>query len=50
MNPQRLRDAILAPINGMYGIEDAQGNVNVYNVGALYGAIDVALPRRAGGG
>ncbi len=42
-NPQRLRDAILAPINGMYGIEDAQGNVNVYNTGALYGAIDVAL-------
>src|SRR5512137_758264 len=42
-NPQRLRDAILAPINGMYGIEDVEGNVNVYNVGALYGAIDVAL-------
>ena len=42
-SPQRLRDAILAPINGMYGIEDVEGNVNVYNVGALYGAIDVAL-------
>ena len=42
-NPQRLSDAILAPINGMYGIENLQGNVNVYNVGGLYGAIDVAL-------
>ena len=42
-NPQRLRDAILAPINGMYGIKDAEGNVNVYNEGALYGAIDVAM-------
>ena len=42
-SPQRLRDAILAPINGMYGVEDRKGNVNVYNVGALYGAIDVAL-------
>jgi uncharacterized ion transporter superfamily protein YfcC len=42
-NPQRLRDAILAPINGMYGIENPEGNVNVYNEGALYGAIDVAL-------
>jgi uncharacterized ion transporter superfamily protein YfcC len=42
-NPQRLRDAILAPINGMYGIKDAEGNVNVYNAGALYGAIDVAM-------
>ena len=42
-SPQRLRDAILAPINGMYGIKDVEGNVNVYNDGALYGAIDVAL-------
>src|SRR5512136_3033085 len=42
-NPQRLRDAILAPIDGMYGIQDRQGNVNVYNSGALYGAIDVAM-------
>jgi uncharacterized ion transporter superfamily protein YfcC len=42
-NPQRLRDAILAPINGMYGIKDAEGYVNVYNEGALYGAIDVAM-------
>lgn len=42
-NPQRLADAVLAPINGMYGIKDAEGNVNVYNNGALYGAIDVAM-------
>lgn len=42
-NPQRLRDAILGPINGMYGIKDAEGYVNVYNEGALYGAIDVAM-------
>lgn len=42
-NPQRLRDVILAPINGMYGIEDETGNVDVWNYGALFGAIDVAL-------
>jgi uncharacterized ion transporter superfamily protein YfcC len=42
-NPQRLVDAVLAPINGMYGIKDAEGNVNVYNDGGLYGAIDVAM-------
>jgi uncharacterized ion transporter superfamily protein YfcC len=42
-NPQRLSDAILAPINGMYGIQDRTGNVNIYNSGDLYGAIDVAV-------
>jgi uncharacterized ion transporter superfamily protein YfcC len=42
-NPQRWRDAVLAPINGMYGIQDASGYINVYNDGGLYGAIDVAL-------
>jgi uncharacterized ion transporter superfamily protein YfcC len=42
-NPQRLRDAIMAPINGMYGIQDSAGNINIYNSGDLYGAIDVAL-------
>jgi uncharacterized ion transporter superfamily protein YfcC len=42
-NPQRLRDAIAAPINGMYGIQDESGNINIYNSGDLYGAIDVAL-------
>ena len=34
---------MLAPINGMYGIKDAEGNVNVYNDGGLYVAIDVAM-------
>ena len=33
----------MGPINGMYGIEDATGNVNVWNSGELFGAIDVAL-------
>jgi len=42
-NPQRFRDVILAPINGMYGIEDETGNVDVWNYGELFGAIDVAL-------
>ena len=42
-NPQRLRDAITAPINGMYGIQDDTGYINIYNSGDLYGAIDVAL-------
>ena len=42
-NPQRLADAIMAPINGMYGIQDGAGNINIYNSGDLYGAIDVAL-------
>jgi GDP/UDP-N,N'-diacetylbacillosamine 2-epimerase (hydrolysing) len=32
---QRPVDAVLAPINGMYGIKDGEGNVNVYNTGAL---------------
>jgi uncharacterized ion transporter superfamily protein YfcC len=30
-------------INGLYGIEDAKGNINYYNSGTLFGAIDVAL-------
>ena len=43
-NPQRiLIDSITAPINGLYGIEDETGNINYYNSGALFGAIDVAL-------
>src|SRR5512136_2147301 len=42
-SPQRLRDVFLAPINGMYGVQDRSGNVNVYNSGDLYGAIDVAM-------
>jgi len=43
-NPQRiLIGSITAPINGLYGIEDEAGNINYYNSGALFGAIDVAL-------
>jgi uncharacterized ion transporter superfamily protein YfcC len=37
-------DTLLAPINGTYGIEDpATGNVDVFNSGELFGAIDVAF-------
>jgi len=43
-NPQRiLTDGLAAPINGLYGIQDETGFVSVYNVGELFGAIDVAL-------
>ena len=44
-SPQRiLVDSLRAPINGMYGIEDAEtGNVDFFNTGTLFGAIDVAL-------
>ena len=43
-NPQRiLIDSLTAPINGLYGIEDEQGNIDYYNSGVLFGAIDVAL-------
>jgi uncharacterized ion transporter superfamily protein YfcC len=38
-----LVDSVTAPINGLYGIEDAKGNINYYNSGTLFGAIDVAL-------
>ena len=38
-----LRDSLTAPINGLYGIEDARGNINYYNSGTLFGAIDIAL-------
>ena len=43
--PQRIVvDSLDAPINGLYGIEDpATGNVDVFNEGTLFGAIDVAL-------
>ena len=36
-------DSLTAPINGLYGIEDSKGNINYYNSGSLFGAIDVAL-------
>jgi uncharacterized ion transporter superfamily protein YfcC len=44
-NPQRIIvDSLLAPINGLYGIESAEdGSVDVWNSGELFGAIDVAL-------
>ena len=43
-NPQRIiADGMLAPIDGMYGIQDETGFVNIYNSGDLYGAIDVAM-------
>jgi uncharacterized ion transporter superfamily protein YfcC len=43
-NPQKIfADGLMAPINGMYGIEGEDGSVSVYNSGVLYGAIDVAL-------
>jgi uncharacterized ion transporter superfamily protein YfcC len=38
-----LVDSLTAPINGLYGIENAAGNINYYNSGSLFGAIDVAL-------
>jgi uncharacterized ion transporter superfamily protein YfcC len=38
-----LVDSLTAPINGLYGIENAQGNINYYNSGSLFGAIDIAL-------
>src|SRR6476469_8799505 len=38
-----LVDSLTAPLNGLYGIEDAKGNINYYNSGTLFGAIDVAL-------
>jgi uncharacterized ion transporter superfamily protein YfcC len=38
-----LVDSLTAPINGMFGIEDDKGNINYYNSGTLFGAIDVAL-------
>jgi uncharacterized ion transporter superfamily protein YfcC len=43
-NPQRiLVDSLTAPINGLYGIESNKGDINYYNSGTLFGAIDVAL-------
>ena len=38
-----LSDSLTAPINGLYGIENAAGNINYYNSGSLFGAIDIAL-------
>jgi uncharacterized ion transporter superfamily protein YfcC len=38
-----LVDSLTAPINGLYGIENASGNINYYNSGSLFGAVDIAL-------
>src|SRR5688500_16643424 len=38
-----LIDSLTAPINGLYGIEGADGKISYYATGALFGAIDVAL-------
>ena len=36
-NPQRIiADGLLAPVNGMYGIQGEDGSVNVYNSGDLF--------------
>jgi uncharacterized ion transporter superfamily protein YfcC len=43
-NPQKLlSSALKGPITGMYGIQDDTGNVDVWNYGELFGAIDVAM-------
>jgi uncharacterized ion transporter superfamily protein YfcC len=43
-NPARIIvDSLTAPINGMYGIEGDDGSISYYNLGELFGAIDVAL-------
>jgi hypothetical protein len=43
-NPQRtVADGLVAPSEGMYGLEGEDGSVSVYNSGDLYGTIDVAL-------
>src|SRR6187431_1148754 len=43
-NPQRVVvDSLMAPINGLYGIEAEDGSISVWNSGELFGAIDVAL-------
>ncbi|HEX5015029.1 MAG TPA: YfcC family protein [Candidatus Limnocylindrales bacterium] len=43
-NPARIvADSLTAPINGLYGIEGADGSISYYNSGELFGAIDVAL-------
>ena len=43
-NPARIViDSLTAPLNGMYGIKGADGSISYYNVGELFGAIDVAM-------
>jgi uncharacterized ion transporter superfamily protein YfcC len=38
-----LVDSLTAPLNGLYGIENANGNINYYNSGSLFGAVDIAV-------
>jgi uncharacterized ion transporter superfamily protein YfcC len=38
-----LRDSLTAPLNGLYGIENTAGNINYYNSGELFGAVDIAI-------
>jgi uncharacterized ion transporter superfamily protein YfcC len=39
-HPQRIvTDSVLAPVNGMYGIQDDAGFINYGNTGTLFGAI-----------
>jgi uncharacterized ion transporter superfamily protein YfcC len=43
-NPQRIiSDGLLAIVNGTFGIQAEDGSISIYNVGELYGAIDVAF-------
>lgn len=44
-NPARIfTDSLEAPVNGMYGIKDGEnGTVSPFNIGELFGAIDVAF-------
>lgn len=42
-NQQDFFDVLKAPVNGMYGIQNEAGQVDTYNDGGLYGAIDVAF-------
>src|SRR5690242_16999259 len=40
----RVRDLLLAPVNGMYGIQDpVTGNVSPFNRGTLFGSVEVFL-------
>ena len=40
----RIQDLLLAPVNGMYGIQDPEtGQVGPFNRGAMFGSIEVFL-------
>ena len=40
----RVQDLLLAPVNGMYGIQDAKtGQVGPFNTGAMFGSVEVFL-------